>query len=258
METMSSACCVAERSGGSLLRGSGIDTVDGRRDNELEVDWGTDMAEALSCTDTVEGVSAPVTIRLCLLLLAEDRTLAFHRAEALDQNFCFRRASFSTKSWCSDALSPLLPNFSSSSFSRLRRFFRRQMMNAAMNTHMTKVRTSEVAKMSVTRELLTFGGGFQPFGMVASNWSTDSVAGGDEMIVEGWIASLFGVIVGSQFCCKFHVRRYAIMAWSSTYGAYSRTIQGVCFHPAKHAVWALYKLISNCSSLPRFQCLCGW
>jgi hypothetical protein len=93
-EIVSSAFCVASRSGGSLLRASGTDTVNCRRENELEVGWGTDIAEAISCTDTVEGVRT----RLFLRLLAEDRTLAFHRAEALVQNFCFRRASFSTNS----------------------------------------------------------------------------------------------------------------------------------------------------------------
>jgi hypothetical protein len=43
------------------------------------------------------------------------------------------------------------------------------MMNAAMNTHMKKARTSEMVKMSVTRGLSTFVCGFQPFGMAASN-----------------------------------------------------------------------------------------
>jgi hypothetical protein len=70
-----------------------------------------------------------------------------------------------------------------------------------MNTHMTKERTSEMAKMSVTRELLTFVGAFQPFGMLAANSSGDSTADeGDETIADGCLASSFGAIVGSQCC----------------------------------------------------------
>lgn len=67
---------------------------------------------------------------------------------------------------------------------------------------MTKARTSEVAKMSVTRELLTLVSVFQPFGMLAANWSGDSTADeeggttGEE--ADGCIASSSGVIVGSQ------------------------------------------------------------
>lgn len=93
IEIVSSAFCVAD---GSPLRASGADTDNGRRENELQVDWDTDIAEAILCTDTVEGVRAPAAARLFLRLLAEERTLSFHRVEALVQNFCIRRASFAT------------------------------------------------------------------------------------------------------------------------------------------------------------------
>jgi hypothetical protein len=55
-----------------------------------------------------------------------------------------------------------------------------------MNTHMTKARTSETDKMSVTREPSTFVGGFQPFGIEEFRFFVDGTGGEEAMVVDGW------------------------------------------------------------------------